>query len=170
MSDFMNLPEHTTIQSCTITVQPRYSETDQGGVVHHSVYPVYFEMGRTELLRANGLAYKDLEASGVFFVIAELNIKYRRPAFYDEKLNLETTCTNVSASKVEHSYKLTRPPKGEPQASRPSSRGISPASALAAGEADPSTGELLAEGASILACVDAQGKIRRMPEFMYPGD
>ena len=81
----MNFPKNTTIQNCTITIQPRYSETDQGGVVHHSVYPVYFEMGRTELLRANGLAYKDLEAAGVFFVIAELHIKYRRPAFYDEQ-------------------------------------------------------------------------------------
>jgi len=136
----MNLPEKTTLQSCTITIQPRYSETDQGGVIHHSVYPVYFEMGRTELLRANGLAYKDLEAAGVFFVIAELRIKYRRPAFYDEKLNLETTCTNVTASKVEHSYKLIR----------------------------PNTGELLSEAQSVLACVDSNGKIRRMPEFMFP--
>jgi acyl-CoA thioester hydrolase len=136
----MDFPEKTTVQSCTITIQPRYSETDQGGVVHHSVYPVYFEMGRTELLRANGLAYKDLEAAGVFFVIAELQVKYRRPAFYDEHLQLETTCTNVTASKVEHSYKLTR----------------------------PATGEILAEGSSVLACVDSSGKIRRMPEFMYP--
>jgi acyl-CoA thioester hydrolase len=135
----MDLPKHTTLQSCTITVQPRYSETDQGGVVHHSVYPVYFEMGRTELLRANGLAYKDLEAAGTFFVVAELNIKYRRPAFYDEKLNLETTCTEVTASKVVHSYKLTRPP----------------------------TGEILAEATSVLACVDKDGKLRRIPEFMY---
>jgi acyl-CoA thioester hydrolase len=140
MRGFMDLPKHTTLQSCTITVQPRYSETDQGGVVHHSVYPVYFEMGRTELLRANGLAYKDLEAAGVFFVIAELHIKYRRPAFYDEQLRLETICTNVTASKVEHTYKLTR----------------------------PSTGEIIAEAASVLACVDDAGKVRRMPEFMYP--
>ena len=137
----MNFPQKTVLKSCTITIQPRYSETDQGGVVHHSVYAEYFEMGRTELLRANGLAYKDLEAAGVFFVIAELRIKYRRPALYDEKLNLETTCTNVTASKVEHSYKLTR----------------------------PSTGELLAEGSSVLACVDNKGKIRRMPEFMFLG-
>jgi acyl-CoA thioester hydrolase len=147
----MSFPDHTKIKSCTITIQPRYCETDQGGVVHHAVFPVYFEMGRTELLRTNGLAYKDLEAAGVFFVIAELRIKYRRPAFYDEKLNLETTCTNVTASKVEHSYKLTRPPKGE----------VSPG-------ADPNTGELLAEAESVLACVDNKGKIRRMPEFMYP--
>jgi acyl-CoA thioester hydrolase len=136
----MNFPKHTTLQSCTITIQPRYSETDQAGRVHHSVYPVYFEMGRTELLRANGLAYKDLESAGVFFVIAELNIKYRRPAFYDEQLELLTSCTGVSASKVEHSYKLTR----------------------------PSTGEILAEADSVLACVDSTGKIRRIPDFMYP--
>ncbi len=136
----MNFPEKTTVANCAITIQPRYNETDQGGVVHHSIYPVYFEMGRTELLRANGLAYKDLESAGVFFVIAELNIKYRRPAFYDERLELLTTCTGVSASKVEHSYKLTR----------------------------PTTGEILAEGASVLACVDNSGKIRRIPEFMYP--
>ncbi|MGD0552696.1 MAG: thioesterase family protein [Sedimentisphaerales bacterium] len=147
----MSFPDSTKIKSCTITIQPRYSETDQGGVVHHAVFPVYFEMGRTELLRANGLAYKDLEAAGVFFVIAELRIKYRRPAFYDEKLNLETICTNVTASKVEHSYKLIRPPKGE-----------------AGPGAEPNTGELLAEAESVLACVDAKGKIRRMPEFMYP--
>jgi len=138
----MNFPEKTTVHSCTITIQPRYSETDQGGVVHHAVYAEYFEMGRTELLRANGLAYKDLEAAGVFFVIAELNIKYRRPAFYDEKLDLLTTLTNVTASKVVHSYKLTR----------------------------PNTGEILTEGSSTLACIDANGKIRRMPEFMYTDD
>jgi len=119
---------------------PRYAETDKGGVVHHSVYPVWFEMGRTELLRANGLAYKDLEKAGVFFVVAELHIKYRRPAKYDEKLQLETNCSAVTASKVEHTYKLKR----------------------------CCDGEVLVEGSSILACVGAEGKIRRIPEFMYP--
>jgi len=133
-----NFPKRTSIQNHSITIVPRYSETDQGGVVHHSVYPVYFEMGRTELLRVNGLAYKDLEAAGVFFVIAELHIKYRRPAFYDERLQLETTLSGVTASKVEHTYKLTR------------------------------DGVVLAEATSILACVDERGKVRRMPEFMYP--
>jgi acyl-CoA thioester hydrolase len=136
----MDFPQRITIQRHTITIVPRYAETDKGGVVHHSVHPVWFEMGRTELLRANGLAYKDLEAAGIFFVVAELHIKYRRPAEYDEKLQLETTCTNVTASKVEHAYKLTR----------------------------CRDGVLLAEGSSILACVDKQGKVRRIPEFMYP--
>jgi acyl-CoA thioester hydrolase len=138
----MDFPTRTTIKSHTIAIVPRYAETDKGGVVHHSVYPVWFEMGRTELLLANGLAYKDLEQAGVFFVVAELHIKYRRPAQYDEQLELETICSAVTASKVEHTYKLTR----------------------------SCDGVILAEGSSILACIDAEGKIRRMPEFMYPDD
>ena len=136
----MQLPEQMTIRSHTITVVPRYAETDKGGVIHHSVYPVWFEMGRTELLRANGVAYRDLEAHGILFVVAELRVKYRRPAFYDEELLLETTTSNVTPGKVEHTYKLTR-------------RG---------------TGVVLAEGSSVLACVTPEGKIRRIPEFMYP--
>lgn len=139
----MNFPEQTRrrqVQSYTITIVPRYAETDRGGVVHHSVYPVWFEMGRTELLRANGIVYKDLEAVGIFFVVAELHIKYRRPAEYDQKLQLETTCTDVTAGRIEHAYKLTR----------------------------CCDGALLVEGTSVLACVDGNGKIRRIPEFMYP--
>ncbi len=129
-----------TIQSNTITIVPRYAETDQGGVVHHSVYPVWFEMGRTELLRANGLAYKDLEQAGVFFVVTQLWIKYRRPARYDEELQLETSCSAMTASRVEHTYNLRR----------------------------AYDGVTVAEGSTVLACVDAQGKIRRVPEFMCP--
>ncbi len=138
----MDFPKRTTIKSHMITIVPRYAETDKAGVVHHSVYPVWFEMGRTELLRANGLAYKDLEETGVFFVVAELNIKYRKAAFYDEKLQLQTICTGVTASKVQHSYKLTR----------------------------EDNGLILAEGTSTLACVDSDGKVRRIPEFMHPQD
>jgi acyl-CoA thioester hydrolase len=136
----MAFPERIRIASHTIEIVPRYSETDKGGVVHHSVYPVWFEMGRTELLRANGAAYKDLEEAGIFFVIAELHIKYREPARYDEKLQLTTSCSMVTAGRIEHSYELTR----------------------------ASDGAVLAEGSSILACVSAEGKIRRVPTFLYP--
>lgn len=135
----MNFPERMTIHNHTITIVPRYAETDKAGVVHHSVYTVWFEMGRTELLRANGLAYKDLEEAGVLFVVARLHIKYRRPAQYDEKLKLETTCSAVTASKVEHTYRLTR----------------------------CCDGVIVAEGGTTLACVNAEGKMRRIPEFMH---
>jgi acyl-CoA thioester hydrolase len=136
----MDFPKQMTVQSHTIPIVPRYAETDKGGVIHHSVYPVWFEMGRTELLRVNGIAYKDLEQAGVLFVVARLYIKYRRPAMYDQGLQLETHCSSVSAGKVEHSYRLIR----------------------------SSDGELLAEGSTVLAHVNAEGKIRRIPEFMYP--
>jgi len=123
-------------RSHTITVVPRYCETDQAGVVHHTVYPVWFEMGRTEWLRASGMAYRDLEKDGVFFVVVQLTVKYHRPAYYDEPLELTTTCTKVSTARVEHTYRLTRRP----------------------------TGLLLAEGATVLACLDADGRPRRVPE------
>ena len=137
-----NFPEHITVASHSIDIVPRYNETDQAGVIHHSIYPVWFEMGRTELLRANGLAYKELEAAGYLFVVAELHLKYRRPAQYDQPLTLETLCGRVTASRVEHAYRLI----------------------------DARTGVLIAEGSSILACVDREGKLRRVPDFMIPVD
>ena len=135
-------PKGTTISSHTIQIIPRYCETDQAGVVHHTVYPIWFEMGRTELLRVNGLAYKNLEASGVFFVVAELTAQYKRPAYYDEILDLTTTCTRITPARVEHKYELKR----------------------------PETSQILTTGSSILACVDTEGKARRIPEFMYPDE
>ncbi|MBN1125409.1 MAG: acyl-CoA thioesterase [Sedimentisphaerales bacterium] len=134
----MQLPEATTIQSHTITIIPRYCETDQAGVVHHTVYPIWFEMGRTELLRANGVVYSELEKTGVFFVVFQLTVKYHRPAYYDEPLELTTICTKISPARVEHSYQLKR----------------------------KSTGLLLAEGVTILACVDKSGRLQRIPDFM----
>jgi acyl-CoA thioester hydrolase len=136
----MEFPDRVTINSHIIKIRPRYCETDQGGVVHHSVYPVWFEMGRTELLRENGIAYKDMEEVGVFFVMAQLEIRYRQPAMYDEELELVTTCISATASKIEHSYQLKR----------------------------ICDGSLLAEGSSTLACIDKSGKVRRVPEFLYP--
>ena len=135
----MELPDKITIAKHTITIVPRYSETDKAGVIHHSVYPVWFEMGRTELLRVNGLAYKDLEAQGVFFVVADLHLKYRRPAFYDQPIELETHCSEVTASRAQHIYTIK----------------------------DQATGTILTKGKSTLACVDPQGRLRRMPSFMY---
>ncbi|MHC4553290.1 MAG: acyl-CoA thioesterase [Planctomycetota bacterium] len=136
----IEFPDCTSIDEHTIQIVPRYSETDQAGVVHHTVYPVWFEMGRTELLRVNGLAYSQLEKAGVFFVVADLTAKYRRPCFYDETLDLTTVCSKITAARVEHTYTLKR----------------------------AETGVVLAEGTSILACVDRNGKPQRMPEFMYP--
>ena len=127
-----------TVKSHSITIVPRYSETDQAGVVHHTVYPVWLEMGRTELLSTNGCAYRDLEKAGVFFVVAELNVKYRQPSLYDEKLELTTICTKITPARIEHSYILKR-------------RGVD---------------KILVEAKTVLACVDAEGKLRRVPDLL----
>ncbi len=138
----MEFTQGLMIQKYTVQIRPRYAETDQGGVVHHSVYPVWFEIGRTELLRANGLIYKELEEKGVFFVMARIEIRYRQPARYDEILDLETACAKVSTCKIEHSYILRR----------------------------AKDKLILAEGSSVLACIDKQGKVQRIPEYMYPSE
>ncbi|MCK4752126.1 MAG: acyl-CoA thioesterase [Planctomycetes bacterium] len=135
----MDFPKRVIIKSHTITIIPRYNETDQAGVVHHSVYPVWFELGRTELLRVNGLAYKKLEEAGVYFVVAEFHVKFRQPTKYDEELQLVTECSSVTASKIKHSYTLSR--RGD--------------------------GVVVAEGTSVLACINGEGKVRRIPDFMY---
>lgn len=135
----MDIPEKTTLTSHKITIIPRYCETDQAGVVHHTVYPIWLEMGRTELLRQNGLPYSKLEKMGTFFVVAEINVRYRRPAYYDEELELETTVTKVTSARVEHSYWLKR----------------------------KSNGLLLAEAKTTLACVDSDGSLKKIPDFMY---
>ena len=127
------------LSGCDVEILPRYSETDQGGVIHHSIYPVYFEIARTELLRLNGYAYKELEASGCAMVIAQLSIKYRQPIHYDEKIIVKVTCTRITRARIDHAYEIT----------------------------DAQSSRLLAEGSTTLACVDSDGKMRPMPAFLF---
>lgn len=119
-----------------IEIRVRYQETDAMGVLHHGNYFTYFEMGRTELLRANGFDYRRVEEGGIFMVIVEISCRYRRPARYDDLLRLHTKLKRVTAAKIEHEYQLFR---GD---------------------------ELLAEAKSVLACVDREGRLQRVPEWV----
>ncbi|MHC4561652.1 MAG: acyl-CoA thioesterase [Planctomycetota bacterium] len=94
--------------TCDIEIRVRYGEVDQMGVVHHSRYWEYFEMGRTELLRQGGVAYRDVEEAGVLLVIAKCAAKFHVPARYDDLLVLRTTMTKMSAARIDHSYELKR--------------------------------------------------------------
>jgi len=120
-----------------LEIRVRYQETDAMGVLHHANYFTYFEMGRTELLRSNGFAYRDLEADGLLMVIVKIGCSYKRPARYDDVLRLTTRTVRVTAAKIEHVYELHR---GD---------------------------ELLADGHSTLACVDRQGKVQRVPQWLH---
>ncbi len=96
------------IESCEIEIRVRYAETDAMGYLHHARYLVYFEIGRTELLRANGLRYADMERMGLFYVVAKLECRYRAPARYDDLLTLTTRTKRLSLVRVDHEYQLRR--------------------------------------------------------------
>ena len=123
-------------QSMDIEIRVRYVEADQMGVVHHSRYWVYFEMGRTELLRAQSGAYREMENQGVFFVVAKCAAKYLAPARYDDVLVLTTRITRMGAARIDHAYELKR----------------------------KSDGLLLVTAETTLACVDRTGQIIAIPD------
>jgi len=118
------------------TIRVRYAETDQMGLLHHANYLVYFEQARTELLRSRGLSYKDMEAQGYFLVIIKAEVRYRRPARYDDVLTIRTTVARMTGAKIEHDYEVT------------------------------CAGVLVAEGATTLACVNREGRPQPLPDFL----
>src|SRR5881397_2422384 len=91
-----------------ITIRVRYAETDRMGLLHHANYLVYFEQGRTELLRAQGLSYRDMEDQGFLLVLTKVQVRYKSPARYDDLLTLCTTVTRTTLVKIEHRYQLLR--------------------------------------------------------------
>ncbi|GAB4222207.1 MAG: thioesterase family protein [Acidobacteriota bacterium] len=94
---------------CT-TVRVGYPEVDRMGFAHHSRYPVWFEIGRTELMRAAGLPYVRLEEElGLMFPVVELGARYRRPARYDELLTVRTVLAGLAGVRVRFRYRIEGP-------------------------------------------------------------
>jgi acyl-CoA thioester hydrolase len=122
-----------------IQIRVRYAETDRMGLLHHANYFVYFEMGRTELLRQRGFSYREIEDAGHFLVIVDIGCKFKRPAYYDDLLTLRTIVERVTHVKIVHRYEVLR------------------------------DGVLLAEGHSTLACVDREGKPQALPPTLEGG-
>ncbi len=114
----------------------RYDECDPMGLVHHSIYLQYFEIGRTELLRASGGRYREMEATGQFVVVVRVDCRYRRPARYDDLIEIETRIAKVTVGKIVHDYQITR------------------------------DGECLVEATVTLAVIDRDGRPQRVPESL----
>jgi acyl-CoA thioester hydrolase len=95
-----------SLRPVEIAVRVRYAETDQMGIVYHSHYAVWFEIGRTEFCRAAGLPYRDLEASGLLIPVIGLQCKYRRPSRYDDDLRVRTTLPELSARGLAFEYEV----------------------------------------------------------------
>lgn len=87
----------------------RYGETDQMGIVYHSNHYIYFEAGRTELLRETAnMSYKDMEEAGVMLPLIETHCKYILPAKYDDELIVETSVKAMTVVRIIFQYKLIR--------------------------------------------------------------
>jgi acyl-CoA thioester hydrolase len=118
------------------TIRVRYAETDRMGLLHHANYLVYFEQGRTELLRTQGLSYRDLEDQGFLLVVVSAEVRFRSPARYDDLLTLRTSVARVRMARIDHRYELYR---GD---------------------------TLLADGQTTLACVNRDGKVQALPDCL----
>lgn len=89
-----------------VEVRVRYAETDQMGVVYHSNYLNYLELGRVEWLRSLGYSYAELEKKGVLLPVVHAELNYRFPARYDELIRIETEVSSIGKSSIEFSSQL----------------------------------------------------------------
>jgi acyl-CoA thioester hydrolase len=117
----------------------RYPEVDAMGYLHHSRFLQYFEMGRVELLRHLGHSYAELEKKGIFFVVTKAQVAYKAPARYDDEVTLKTTLVRKTHVRYDHIYELRR------------------------------ESTLLAEGATTIACVNREGEVIQIPEWLNGG-
>jgi len=116
-----------------IKFRVRYPEADPMGVVHHSRFFQYLEMGRIELLRASGISYAQLEMAGVLFVVVKVECRYKAPARFDDELTLTTKVIRQTHVRIDHEYILKR---GQ---------------------------TVIAQAATTIACVDRQGNLQEIP-------
>ena len=91
-----------------LPVRVRYVECDPMGVVHHTVYPVWFEMARTELLRSKGGSYRAMEEAGLLLAVVRLEARYRAPARYDDLVTVHCELLASGPVKIEHRYRVMR--------------------------------------------------------------
>jgi acyl-CoA thioester hydrolase len=128
----MNPPIHRT------EVRVTYAETDAMGIVYYANYLRWFEVGRTELMRNLGIAYRAMEDGGAFLPVSEVFCKYHASARYDDILVIETAVDFLKRASIQFSYRILR----------------------------PSDGTLLVTGSTLHAFVDREGKIVKVPPVL----
>jgi len=131
-------PPLQPLRKFQIEIRVRYQETDAQGRVHHATYPNYFECVRVEMLRAAGISYADLEASGVLLVVTELSCQFLAGAVFDDVLVVEAETVKAKGTRIQHNYTIQR---GD---------------------------EVLVRGHTVVACITPQGRPQPLPEFLRP--
>ena len=89
-------------------IQVRYCETDRMGVVHHSRYFPWFEVGRTEFFKASGMSYAQVEAQGVWLPLVDCYCKFIRGAVYGDDVWVEVSLADLGVAKCKFSYRILR--------------------------------------------------------------
>ena len=123
----------------TVTeLRVRYAETDQMGVVYHTHYLVWCEVGRTDHIRRFGMSYADMEREGLSLAVSEASVRFLAPARYDDPIRIETGIVDVRSRTVTFDYLITH---GE-------------------------TGQRLATATTRLVALDERGRIAIIPPHM----
>lgn len=117
-------------------IRVRYAETDQMGRAHHMAYVAWFELGRTELMRQNGLSYAQMEKQGIMLPVVRLEVDYLRGLEYEEVVDVHTRVSEVRSRRVTFNYRLVL----------------------------CEDGATVAEATSVLFCMGRDGRPRRLPE------
>jgi acyl-CoA thioester hydrolase len=125
-----------TASQASSRLRVRYAETDTMGVAYYANYFVWFEVGRTDLLRMSGWSYREMEQDGCALPVIDAHCEYKVSAVYDDELEVRTTCRMVSPVRMEFLYVVVR-------------------------ERD---GKTLATGRTVHAALDREGRPRRLPE------
>jgi len=119
------------------TLRVRYAETDQMGVVYYANYLVWFEVGRADLCRKLGFAYREMEREdGLYLIVAEARCRYKAPAHYDDEIEVRTRLRELRKRVLIFTYEIYRQPDEE----------------------------LLAEGETVHVITDRHGRPRALPE------
>ncbi len=118
-------------------VRVRYAETDKMGIVHHSNYLIWFEAGRSDLCRARGFSYIQMEADNALMIVAESYVRYKSPAFYEDLLIVRTQLAELRSRSIRFIYEVVR----------------------------LSDETLIAEGETLHLVTDENKKVRTVPEI-----
>ena len=118
-------------------VRVRYAETDQMGIVHNANYLVWFEVGRSELCRAKGFSYKEMEEEDALMVVAESYCRYKSPAYYEDIITIRTKVEEIRSRSLRFIYEVHR----------------------------ASDDMLIAEGETLHVVTDRDKKVRILPEI-----
>jgi acyl-CoA thioester hydrolase len=121
-----------------LRVRVRYVECDPMGFLHHSHYLPFFEMGRTELLRACGVSYRELEEKDVLFAVTKVAVSFKKPARYDDELELVTKIVKQTHVRIDHAYEMR----------------------------NVATGMLLCTAETTIACINRKGEVQGIPAFL----